>query len=193
MKRILTIGFATLIILNVAFAQKRSTILGDAFTGEVIATDDTREITIRFEGQGKTETFTGALVAGYQVKMKDGSAHELNVSEIPSGTRIRVLYKTKEQDMGGKKVKINKISRIDFLGKDEFSWLRAALNLEPSTPVVISKSALSTSTPLKMYVTTEDERIKDRFVDWVSKWNKDQSAKYGALEIVSTWLTRTCL
>ena len=45
MKRILTIGFATLIILNVAFAQKRSTILGDAFTGEVIATDDnTREI-----------------------------------------------------------------------------------------------------------------------------------------------------
>ena len=187
MKRTLTIGFATLIIFNVAFAQKRSTILGDAFTGEVVATDDnTREITIKFEEQGKTETFTGTLVAGYQVKMKDGSPHELQVSEIPSGMRIRVFYKTKEQDMGGKKVKINRISRIDFLGKDEFSWLRAALNLEQSTPVVLSKSSLSTSTPLKMYVTTEDVRIKDRFVDWVNKWNKDQSGKYGAVEIVST-------
>jgi hypothetical protein len=187
MKRILAIGFATLIIFTVASAQKRSTILGDAFTGEVVATDtNTREITIKYDEQGKTETFTGALVEGYQVKMKDGSSRELNVSEIPSGMRIRVFYKTKEQDMGGKKVKLNKISRIDFLGKDEFSKLRAALNLEPSTPVVLSKSALSTSTPLKMYVTIEDERIKERFVAWVSKWNRDQSGKYGVLEIVST-------
>ena len=187
MKRILTICFATVIIFTLASGQKRSTVLGDAFTGEVVATDaNTREITIKYEEQGKAETFTGTLVEGYQVKLKDGGSRELNVSEISSGTRIRVFYKTKEQDMGGKKVKINKISRIDFLGKDEFSRLRAALNLEPSTPVVLSKSALSTSTPLKVYLTTEDERIKDRFVDWVSKWNKDQSAKYGALEIVST-------
>lgn len=186
MKRILTICFATLIIFTLASAQKRSTILGDAFTGEVVATDaNTREITIKYEEQGKAETFTGTLVEGYQVKMKDGSSRELNVSEIPSGTRIRVFFKTKEQDTAGKKVKINIISRIDFLGKDEFSSLRAALNLEPSTPVVLSKSALPTSTPLKMYVTIEDERIKNGFVDWVNKWNQDQSRKYGVLQIVS--------
>jgi hypothetical protein len=61
MKRILTIGLSTLIMFSVAFAQKRSTILGDAFTGAVLATDDkTREITIKFEEQGKTETFTSS-------------------------------------------------------------------------------------------------------------------------------------
>lgn len=187
MKRILTIGFTSLIIFNLAFAQKRSTILGDAFTGEVVATDDnTREISIRYEVKGKTETLTGTLVEGYQVKMKDGSSRELKVSDIPSGTRVRVFYKTKEQDTGGKKVKINRISRIDFLGKDEFSRLRAALNLEPSTPAALSEaSALSTSQPLKMYLAIEDDRIKDRFVGWVSKWNKDQAGKSGALEIVS--------
>jgi hypothetical protein len=186
MKRILATSFITLIIFNLVFAQKRSTILGDAWTGEVVATDDnTREITIKYEEKGKTETFTGVLVEGYQVKMKDGSSHELKVSEIPAGTRVRVFYKTKRQDVGGKKVEINTISRIDFLGKDEFSKLRAALNLEPSTPVVLNEtSTLSTSKPLKMYLVIEDDRIKGRFVDWVSKWNQQQAAKYGALEIV---------
>lgn len=188
MKRILTIGFGSLIIFTLSFAQKRSTILGDAFTGEVVATDhNTREITIKYDDNGKTQTFTGTLIDGYQVKMKDGSSRELNLSDILLGMRIRVFYKTKEQDTGGKKVKINRISRIDFLGKDEFSRLRAELNLDQSTPVALSeKSALSTSKPLKMYLTIEDERIKDRFVDWVSKWNKNQSGKYGVLEIVST-------
>lgn len=188
MKRILTIGFATLIIFNLAFGQKRSTILGDAFIGEVVATDDnTREITMKYEEQGKTETFTGTLVEGYQVKMKDGSFRELKVSNIPAGTRLRVFYKKKEQDTAGKKIKINRISRIDFLGKDEFSRLRSALNLDQSTPVALSAtSALSTSNPLKMYLAIEDERTRDTFVDWVGKWNKDQAEKYGALEIVSS-------
>ena len=186
MKRILITSFITLIIFNLVFAQKRSTILGDAWTGEVVTTDDsTREITIKFEEKGKTETFTGVLVEGYQVKMKDGSSHELRVSEIPAGTRVRVFYKTKRQEVGGKKVEINTISRIDFPGKDEFSRLRAALNLEPSTPVVLNEaSSLSRSKPLKMYLVIEDDRIKRRFVEWVSKWNNQEAAKYGALEIV---------
>ena len=188
MKRILTIGFASLIIFNLSFAQKRSTVLGDAITGEVVATDDnTREITIKYEDKGKTETFTGTLVEGYQVKMKDGSSYELKVSDIPSGWRVRIFYKTKEQDTGGKKVKIYRISRVDFLGKDEFSRLRVALNLDQSTPVALSEtSALSTTKPLKIYLAIEDERTKDTFVGWVSKWNKEQAGKYGALEIVTS-------
>lgn len=187
MKRILTIGFTSLIIFNLAFAQKRSTVFGNAFTGEIVATDDnTREITLKYEDNGKTETFRGTLVEGYQVKKKDGSSFVLKLSDIPSGWRVRVFYRTNEQDTGGKKVKINRISRIDFLGEDEFSRLRAVLNLEPSTPVAFSEtSTLSTSKTLKMYLAIEDERTKDRFIDWMSKWNKDQAGKYGALEIVS--------
>jgi len=164
-----------------------TTILGDAWTGEVVATNDsTREITIRYEDKGKTETFVGVLDEGYKVKMKDGSSHELKVSEIPVGTRIRVFSKTKEQEVGRRKVKINKIFRIDFLGKDEFSRLREALNLEPSLPVTLNESgSLSAANPLKIYLAIEDDRIRNRFIDWVSEWNKEQAVKYGSLEIAS--------
>ena len=189
MKRILTFSFVTLIFFNLAFAQKRTTILGDAWTGEVVATNDsTREITIKYEYKGKIETFVGILDEGYKVKMKDGSSHELRVSEIPAGTRIRIFSKAKGQDVGGRKVKINRIFRIDFLGKDEFSRLREALNLEPSFPAKLNESgSLSAANPLKMYLAIEDgdHQAKTTFMAWVSKWNKEQAAKYGSLEIVS--------
>ncbi len=186
MKRILIASIITLIFFNLTLAQKRTTILGDAWTGEVVATDaDSREITIKYMEKGKTETFTGLLAEGYQVKMKDGSSHDLKVSEIPIGTRVRVFSRTKEQGIGGRKVKINRISRIDFLGKDEFSRLRESLNLESSVTVTIVDSGnLPTVTPLKLYLAIDLPRIKDCFVDWVSKWNKEQAIKYGPLEIV---------
>ena len=123
MKRILITSVVTLILFNLTLAQKRTTILGDAWTGEVTATDDNnREITIQYEEKGKKETFTGVLTEGYQVKLQDGSSRALKVSEIPKGTRIRVFYKRKEREIGGgRKLRINLISHIVFLGRDEFS------------------------------------------------------------------------
>jgi hypothetical protein len=153
MKRILIASFITLTFFNLTLAQKRTTILGDAWTGEVVATDaNTREITIKYVEKGKTETFTSVLAEGYQVKMKDGSSHDLKVSDIPIGTRVRVFSKTKEQDIGGRKVKINKISRIDFLGKDEFSRLRESLNLEPSATVTLVESENLPATTPSRYI-----------------------------------------
>lgn len=187
MKRILTFSFVTLILCNLAFAQKKTTILGDAWTGEVVAADDSsREITIKYEQKGKTETFTGVLVEGYKVDLRKGGSRELNFSAIPVGERVRVFSKTKEQDMGGRKVKINRIWRIDFLGKDEFFRLRAALNLGPATPATLMESAsLPTANPLKIYLAIENDEVRDRFIDWVSNWNKEQGANYGSLEIIS--------
>lgn len=187
MKRILTASFVTLIFVCLSFAQKRATILGDSWTGEVVATNDsTREISLKYEDKSKAETFTGNLVRGYQVKMKDGSSHELKVSEIPIGLRIRVFFKTKEQDVGGRKAKVNLISRIDFIGKDDFTRLREQLNVSPSVSVTLAESKdFPAGNPLKIYLAIEDSKVSESLVDWVSKWNKDNSIKYGTLEVVS--------
>lgn len=187
MKRTLTVSFLTLIFFNLAFAQKVSTILGDAWTGEIVATNDsTREITIKYEYKGKSETFTGVLNEGYKVKMKDGTSHDLSVGEILIGTRIRVFSKTKEQVIGGRKIKVNLISRIDFLGKDEFALLREQLKIAPSFPVALAESnTLPTGNPLKVYIAVEDPKITDSLVEWVKKWNKENGVKYGSIDIVS--------
>jgi len=93
---------------------------GDTWTGEVTATDDgKREITLSYKKKDKEETFIGVLEEGYSVKMKDGSMRELKVSEIPSGTRIKVYYMTKtKKDASGAKIKFNQIIKIRFLPKE---------------------------------------------------------------------------
>ena len=93
---------------------------GDTWTGEVTGTnDDTREITLSYKKKDKKETFTGVLEQGYKVKMKDGSYHELKVSDIPAGTRIRVYYVAKGEKVGGEKKKINNIFQVKFLPKED--------------------------------------------------------------------------
>jgi len=187
MKRILVLSFITLIIFELAFAQKVSTVLGDAWTGEVVASNDnTREITIAYEVKGKSETFTGVLNEGYSVKMKDGTSHTLKVSEIPIGSRIRVFSKTKDQDIGGRKVKLNLIWRVDFLGKDEFTRLREQINVSPAVSVTLAESKdLPAGNPLKLYLAIEDPGISESLVGWVKKWNRDFGAEYGSIEVVS--------
>lgn len=187
MKRILIVTIVNLSFFSLAFAQKVTTVLGDSWTGEVVSTNDTtREIIIKFESKGKSETFTGVLVEGYKAKMKDGSSHKIKVSEIPVGTRIRVFSKTKEQDVGGRKAKVNLISRIDFLGKDDFARLREQLNISPSISVTLAESKdFPAGNPLKIYLAVEDPKVSASLVEWISKWNKDNGIKYGTLEVVS--------
>lgn len=187
MKRILTVILFTLVFFNLALSQKRTTVLGNAWTGEVVTTNDsTREITIQYVDKGTTETFTGILVEGYKVKTKDGSSHELKVSEIPVGTRIRVFAKTREQDVGGRKTKVNIISRIDFLGRDEFTRLREQLNVSPSISVTLAVSKdFPVGNPLRIHLAIEDPLLSESLVAWMSKWNKDNGAKHGTLEVVS--------
>jgi hypothetical protein len=186
MKRIPLSLLALIICCNLASAQKGKFFGADTWTGEVVSADEgTREITLRFEDQSKTETFTGVLVDDYKVTLKDGTSRALKVSEIPAGMRIRVIYKTKGQDVGGRRVKFNQIVSIEFVGRDQYTRLRSALNLDPQFPVSESESkAVPASSPLKLYVSIVDPQIKEGFLAWAGKWNKDKGAKYGALEIV---------
>ncbi len=127
MSKAILILLFTLILSAVVVAQKGTAepghypmnYTGDTWTGEVTGTnDDTREITLSYKKKDKEETFTGVLEQGYKVKMKDGSYHELKVSDIPAGTRIRVYYFTKAEKVGGEKKKINNIFQVKFLSKE---------------------------------------------------------------------------
>jgi hypothetical protein len=92
---------------------------GDTWTGVVSATnDETREITLTYTRRDKTETFVGVLEVGHKVKSNDGSAHELKVSEIPLGTRLKVYYLERDRKIEGRKVKFNEIFRIIRAPKD---------------------------------------------------------------------------
>jgi hypothetical protein len=186
MGRKLLVALILFICASSVFAQKKATIFGDTWTGEVVAANETtREITLRYTGKGETETFTGILEEGDKVKRNDGSLQALKVSEIVPGTRIRVFYKTKQQDVGGVKTKVRSIYRVNFLGRDEYTRLRESLNLEPTAPVSLAESeTFPAATPLKVYLATELPHIKDRFVVWLRKWNKEKAAKYGPLELV---------
>src|SRR5437868_6660970 len=69
---------------------------GDTFTGQVANTNDsTREIFLHYEKENKSEEFSGVLEPGYKVQMKNGTEHELQVSEIPIGTRLTAFYMKK--------------------------------------------------------------------------------------------------
>lgn len=188
MIRLLISAVLACLVAHFAIAQKRSTILGDAWIGDVVSINaDRREITIEFKDKNKTERFSGVLVEGYKVEMKDGSSHVLDMSEIPIGVHVRMFCKSKNQDVAGRKVKVNKIFRLDFPGRDEYSRLRDALKLDVATPVALNESGrLAETNPLKVYLVIEDKGTKDRFVEWAGKWNKLQAAKQRSIELVSS-------
>jgi hypothetical protein len=86
---------------------------GDTWTGAVTnVNDEAREITLTYTKGDKTESFQGELEKGYKVKLKDGTMHEMRVSEIPLGTRLKVYYVTRWRKIDGKKTKYNEIFRL---------------------------------------------------------------------------------
>lgn len=183
---------AVLIILFVlacapaAFPQKYPTAYGDSWVGKVSSINEgTREITLTAPGQGEGKSFVGVLAEGFKANLLDGSVKELKVSEIPLGMRVRVFYETKREAVGGQRPKVNYISRVLFLGRDEFDRLRTRLNLASSTSVTpVKEEGLPGASPLKVYVLADSPELKDSFASWVGEWNKGEAAKYGSIEIV---------
>jgi len=181
---------ATLSLASPQYAQKRSsTIFGNTFAGEVVSSNETtREITITYtdKNNNKMETFVGVLKPGYQQKLRDGTTRDLQMSDIKPGLRISVLYKEKSDNVAGRKVKFSQIVSITFLGRDNYTSLREALGVAPTLPVTPAPAAkLPAANPLKLYVAIQEPSLKQRLIHWAAQWNKEQGAKYGAVEIVS--------
>lgn len=169
-----------------AFPQKDK-VVRDAWWGRVESVNvTTREITLTSFGDGKTESFSGVLDEGFKVRLLDDSVKELSISEIPVGMNLRVFYKTKDEQAGGKKVKVNHIFGVFILGRDVFDKLRTFLNLPSQTAVSLKESdKLPASKPLNIYLMIQPPRTKDHLVKWLSKWNNEKANTFGAIEFVS--------
>ncbi len=161
--------------------------LSDAWNGVVEAIDPaTREITLASQPGTKPEIFKGILDEGFKVRLLDDTVAQPAVSEIPLGMRVRAYFETKREEVGGKKVKINHIFAVLFLGRDDFDRLRVRLHLPPATRVAPDPSGrLPAANPLKIYITLDPPRTKDDLVKWAGAWNKENASKYGGIEIVS--------
>src|SRR5436309_14036037 len=121
MKRILLATLILITMFGVARAQHGTApngyypmgYHGDIWTGEVTAVNAAnREITLTYVKGEKRESFVGVLPEGYKVKLKDGSDHELKVSEIPIGARVTVYYLAKSRKVEGKKTNFYEIFRL---------------------------------------------------------------------------------
>lgn len=186
-RRILLACLTVTLLAGLARAQKSKTLFGEAWTGKVVtASDETHEITLKADDESKAETFVGVLEEGYKAKMKDGGRRELKVSELTPGMRVRVFYKTREQKVGGQKVKVQNIHRIEFLGIDKYTRLREALKIQGAVPVTTAESGgLPAADPLKIHLAIVQPYVEKDFVEWVSRWNKKEAAKYGSIELVA--------
>ena len=164
-------------------AQKKSTFVGDIVIGELTGRDEaTREITVKYSGKEGPEIFSGILVDGYKLKM-DASRSDLKLSEIVPGMHIRVWYKAGNDKVSGQEKKINKISKIEVLGNDEFFRIRNQLNLDPSTTIAhAEKDDLPAKSPLKVYLAIAIGSVHQHLVEWIDKWNRKNGDK---LEVVS--------
>ena len=99
-------------------AQKKSTFMGDLVVGELAGKNEaTREITIKYPGKEGTEIFSGILADDCKLKLEMSGGGDLMLSEIVQGTHIRVFYKNRSEKVSGQEKKINKISRLEVLGK----------------------------------------------------------------------------
>lgn len=187
MKRTLLISLVVVLSTTAAYAQKVTTILGDAWVGVVVTADTTtREIKLRHPDASKKDTFSGFLVDEYKVKLKDGTWRFLQMSEIEPGARIRVFYKSKTRDAGGQKVKVFTIHRLDFLGIDKYDMLREALNVPPLTPVAVNDGAkLPPSNPLRLFLSIQQPNFKNHLIEWITEWNKRDDTKQRRIEIVT--------
>jgi len=166
-------------------AQKKSTLFGPIVIGELTRKDEaTREITIKYPGKEGPEIFSGILADGYRFGSEDGRVWQL--SEIVPGMHIRVFYKSSHEKVSGQDKTVNKISRIDYLGKDEHSRLRNQLNVDPSMAVApAEKDDLPAASPLKVYLAIGYSNVLEYLVESIESWNQKNGDSYGKLEVVS--------
>lgn len=182
MKTVLLTAVIFFGLTSLVVAQKKDTIMGDMVIGEVVSIDvATREITIKYPGKQGTEIFSGILAEGDKFKIKD-----ISVDEITPGIRVRAFYKSDHVEVSGQKKKIKRITRLQFLGKDEFVRLRDQLKVDPSTAVAHAESAdLPATSPIKLYFAIAYSDVEKKLIEWIDKWNQKNGDSYGRLERAS--------
>lgn len=187
MKALLLTAMILSAAISSTVAQKKSTFVGDLVIGELTRKDEaTREIAIKYPGKEGPEIFTGILWDGTKLKSGDVSSRDMTLSEFVPGMHIRVFYKSGREKVNGQERKINKISRLEYLGNDEYFRLRIQLNVDSSTSVApAEKDDLPAKSPLKIYPATAFKNIHEYFVESIDKWNRKNGDSHGKLEVVA--------
>jgi hypothetical protein len=168
-------------------AQKKSTLMGDIVIGELTGMNAaTREITVKYRGKEGPEIFTGTLADSYKLKTGDNIPQDLKLSEVVPGMHLRLFYKTSHEKVSGQEKKINRIVRIDILGKDEYFRIRNQLKLDPSTQIArAEKDDLPAISPLKVFLAVSYDHTHQQLAAWINKWNQKNGDSFGKLESVS--------
>ncbi|HEV3471414.1 MAG TPA: hypothetical protein VG148_18960 [Pyrinomonadaceae bacterium] len=166
-------------------AQKGRSLYGDTWTGVVVEADYGKgELTLRSADEKKPGTFSGVFDKTVSVWHRDGSLHRSGPVEIPAGERVLVRYRVKEEQAGGRKLKVNRIHSLAFLGPDDFPILRSRLGLPDSARVTRSEGKpLPAADPLKLYVSIDHRPLREDFDLWLRRWQGERAAKYGAVEL----------
>ena len=177
---------ALIVVFTSAPVCAQKVFFPQAWDGVVVSADETtREITLNNLRGDKKQTFTGVLEPGYKQKLKDGTFRELSMSEFKPGLRIRVFYKEKTEQVAGKKVKVARIHKIEFLGRDQFTMIREVLRVPPATPVARAIiDQLPPGNPLKVFAWFQEPPHDRRFRKWVERWNKNEGKEFGLIELV---------
>ena len=186
MKALLLILVVLCGAIGTVVAQKKSTLIGDIVIGKIAGKDEaTREITIEYRGKEGIEIFSGILVDGYKLRI-EGSRQELQLSEIVPGMYIRLYYKTGREKVSGQEKKINKITKVDVLGNDEYFRIRDQVKLDQSTTIEhAEEDDIPASSPLKVCLSIAFDHVHQDLVTWIDKWNRKNGDSYGKLELVS--------
>ena len=130
MKSIRWLLAALFVFANSAFAQHATApngyyppgYSGDTWTGQVVSVNEqTREITLSYAKNGKSETFVGVPEGGYLVHEHNGPTRPLKMSDVPIGRTIKVWYVPETKKVDGRKIKVNTIFLIDAVANANVS------------------------------------------------------------------------
>lgn len=84
---------------------------GSAFTGVVMSHDGA--LTLSYKGKKKAETFNGSFEVPCTGRTAQG-IRSFSETDVPLGSELTALYRTKKVEKDGKKDKVNKIIGIVF-------------------------------------------------------------------------------
>lgn len=130
MKSIRLLPMALLVFASSAFAQHGRAgngyyppgYDGDTWSGQVVSVNEqTREITLSYTKNGKSQMFVGVPEDDYLVKEHKGPTRPLKMTDISIGKTIKVWYMPEMKSVRGRKVKVNAIFLIDAIGNAKIS------------------------------------------------------------------------
>jgi hypothetical protein len=86
---------------------------GDMFTG-VVTNTQVNELTLTYDNAKKRQTFIGRFAAKCYLPAKGGSTQAMTAENLPAGTKMSAMFRSRTTKVGLQKVKENEIIAVSF-------------------------------------------------------------------------------